>query len=108
MLILPDILALLVAAAGWYYMFYSRAAHKLGSIENAKLNLERIRLRRINGFIMMLFAIFFFAGLNTVDPKRHPAVFLLVWGCAFALLGTMVVLALVDVRLTARLRRRRD
>jgi drug/metabolite transporter (DMT)-like permease len=103
---IPDIFALLVAAAGWYYMFYSRAAHKLEGVENAELNLKRIRLRRIGGFVMMLFAVLFFAGFNTIDPKRHPALFLALWGVAFVLLGAMVVLALVDIRLTARLRRR--
>ena len=27
---LPGILSLLIAVAGWHYLFYSRAAHRLG------------------------------------------------------------------------------
>ena len=57
------ILALLVvAAAGWFYMFYSRAAHSLTGIENDEINLKRIRLRRVGGLVMFVLAIFFFAG----------------------------------------------
>jgi len=104
----PDLFSLLVAAAGWYYLFYSRAAHRLGNIENPLLNRQRIRLRRAGGFVMMLIAVLFFTGFNTVDADRHPVAFLVVWSTAFVMLLVMVGLALADIRLTARLRRRRE
>jgi UDP-N-acetylmuramyl pentapeptide phosphotransferase/UDP-N-acetylglucosamine-1-phosphate transferase len=104
---LTDCFSLLVAIAGWYYMFYSRAAEKLGAIEEQQINQKRSRLRRIGGFVMFLLAVFLFAGVHTVDEKSTPVGFLSVWLMVFLLLFLIVVLALVDVRLTARLRRRR-
>ena len=62
---------------------------------------------RIGGFAMFLLAVFLFAGFHTVDEKGSPLGFLLVWITVFILLFLIVVLAYVDVRLTARLRRRR-
>jgi peptidoglycan/LPS O-acetylase OafA/YrhL len=102
---LSAILALLVATAGWYYMFYSRAAQRLGGVEGAAANLQRVRLRRINGFVMFLLAICLFAGVWTYDSHKAPGPYLLVWVVAFVLLLVIVVLALLDLRLTAKLRR---
>jgi len=65
--------------AGWYYMFYSRAAHRLGAIENNAANLRRIRLRRVNGFIMFLLAVGLFAGVWSVDHLHTPGAFLIIW-----------------------------
>jgi len=101
------IFSLAVAAAGWYYMFYSRAADKLGAVEDQAINQKRSRLRRIGGFAMFLLAVFLFAGSHSVDEKTSPLAFLVIWITVFILLFVIVVLALVDVRLTARLRRRR-
>ena len=44
---LPAIFALLVAAAGWYYLFYSKAAIGLRGIEDDRQNRLRVRLRRL-------------------------------------------------------------
>ena len=41
---LGAIFSLLTAAAGWHYLFYSRAAHRLGVIEDAALNERRVML----------------------------------------------------------------
>ena len=60
-----SIFSLLVAAAGWYYMFYSRMAEKLAPIEEQQINRRRSRLRRIGGFFMFLLAVFLFAGFHT-------------------------------------------
>jgi hypothetical protein len=49
-------LCLMIAAAGWYYLFYSRAAHRLGAIEAADANRWRVLLRRCNGLLMMALA----------------------------------------------------
>ena len=105
---LPAIFALLAGAAGWYYLFYSKAAHSLRSIEGERVNNQRMRLRRINGLMMLLLAVAFFAGFRTVDEKRSPAAFLLVWLAALLLLAIVVVLAMVDLRLTMKLRNRRN
>ena len=104
---LPGIFSLLVGAAGWYYLFYSQAAQNLGGIEGHAASQRRGRLRRIGGFCMLLLAIGNYAGFYTFDPKRSPDAFLLTWITVFVLLFLIVLLALLDLRLTAKLRRNR-
>lgn len=99
--------SLLVAAAGWYYMFYSRAAERLSGLEEGPLNVRRQHLRQLNGLVMFLMAVGFFAGFHAVDPARQPRAFVLIWTIVFLLLMIIVLLALVDLRLTWRLRERR-
>jgi hypothetical protein len=101
---LPAVFALLVAAAGWYYLFYSPAAVRLGGIETDPANQKRIRLRRINGIVMMLLAVAFYAVGYTVS---EPQPFLLLLVSIILLLAVMMYLALADLRLTAKLRRNR-
>ena len=98
----PDIFALLVMTAGWYYMFYSPAASKLAGVENPRLNTFRIRLRRFNGLVMMLLAVAFYAANNTVtEPRSATFVFMSI----ILLMAAMMFLALIDLQLTRRLRR---
>ena len=104
---LPGIFSLLVGVAGWYYLFYSRAVEKLGGIETADVNRQRARLRRLGGFLMLLLAVGMYAGIYTIEAKRTPAVFLLIWIAVFILLLLIVLLAFLDVRLTGKLRRER-
>ena len=104
---LPAIFALLIAASGWYYLFYSQAAHRLAVVEDAPSNRRRCRLRRLNGFVMLLFSGFFYAGYYSIDEKRSVALFAGVWLMVVILLLLIVLFALLDVRLTARLHRRR-
>lgn len=101
---LPTILSLLIGAAGWYYLFYSRAAHQLRGMEHAAHNQRRIRLRRVGGFLMLLLAVAFFAGFETVNPRENPDAFVLVWVAVMVLLALIVVLALIDLRLTWHMR----
>lgn len=104
---LPGILALLVAAAGWYYLFYSSAARKLAGIEAPATNQLRIRLRRVCGAIMLLMAAAFYAGTVAFSHERvREAAWLYL--AMMILMGAMVVLGLVDLRLTNRLRRKND
>ncbi|WP_428937089.1 hypothetical protein [Fontivita pretiosa] len=104
--ILSGIFALLVAAAGWFYIFYSRAAANLAGIENPRTNRLRIALRRTGGAAMFLLAVAFYAFYVAIERRRvtWAAVLLL---SVLALLGAIVVLGLVDLRLTYQLRRRR-
>ncbi|MGH7215084.1 MAG: hypothetical protein ACREIT_10010 [Tepidisphaeraceae bacterium] len=102
------IFALLVAAAGWFYMFYSRAAVNLAGLEDQKLNRWRIRLRRVSGGAMFLLAIALFMGEYTFDAEERPQAFMLAWLAALLLLLMIVILALIDLRLTWRLRRRHE
>ena len=104
---LTSIFSLLVAAAGWYYMFYSRAALKLSAVEGEQRNRLRQRCRQANGFVMFLLAVALYAGFNTVDPQASAQAFLTVWLCVFVLLLVIVLLALVDLRMTWRLRHHR-
>jgi drug/metabolite transporter (DMT)-like permease len=111
MQVLSSVFSLLVAAAGWYYMFYSRAATRLSGIEDEATNRRRHRLRRVNGFVMFLLAIAFYAGFNTVgDPLTSRAAataFVIIWLSVFILLLVIVLLVMFDLRLTWRLRHRR-
>lgn len=102
-----SVFSLLVAAAGWYYMFYSRAATNLHGVEDERLNRRRQGLRRIGGFMMLLLAVAFYAGFNTVDADSSKEAFIAVWFSVFVLLLAIVLLAMVDLRLTWRLRRPR-
>jgi UDP-N-acetylmuramyl pentapeptide phosphotransferase/UDP-N-acetylglucosamine-1-phosphate transferase len=101
---LPAILALLTGVAGWFYLFYSRAAQGLSGIEQERWNRRRIGLRRIGGVVMLLLAVGFYLGFYGFEPERRPRTFLGVWLGVIVLLGVLVLLALIDVRLTLRIR----
>ena len=101
---IQTIFALTVAAAGWYYMFYSQAASRLAGVESEPVNRRRVRLRRLNGLMMFLLGIFFFAGFFAVDLDRPTVAFFVVWLIAMFLLLAIVVLAVIDVRLTLKLK----
>ena len=104
---LTTVFSLLVAAAGWYYMFYSRAATNLSGIEDDRANHRRQRLRQINGFVMLLLGVALFGGFHSVDSNTGPQAFILVWLAVILLLLTITLLALADLRLTVKLQRRR-
>jgi len=104
---LSTALALLIGIAGWYYLFYSRAAEKLAGVESQRLNRLRASLRRAGGLVLLLLAPTFFAGFNSVDYHDSPRAFLAIWVAVVALLGLNVLLAVVDVGLTWKLRRQR-
>ena len=103
----PAILSLLTGVAGWFYMFYSKAAQGLRGVEEQRLNNHRIRLRRIGGMVMLALAVLMYVGWYAVslDPPTLAAAW--VWLTVLVLLGTLSLLALVDMRLTFRLRHRR-
>ncbi len=104
---LAGILALLIGVAGWYYLFYSKAALRLSGLENPGINLRRRWLRRVNGFMMLLLAVLFYAGFYGVEDQQSPQAFVLVWIGVMALLFVIVFLAVADLRLTAKLRQKR-
>lgn len=105
--ILTTLFPLLVGVAGWFYMFYSRSAERLGGVEQACRNTLRVRLRRVGGFVMLLLAFGMYAGCRGVDATESPNTLIAVWiGVAF-LLVAVVVLAWVDARMTFSLRRER-
>jgi hypothetical protein len=104
---LSTILALMIGIAGWYYLFYSRAAEKLAGVEPHRLNRLRVWLRRAGGVVLLLLAPAFFAGFHSVDPAADPDAFVAIWVVVMTLLGLNVVLAMADVGLTWKLRRQR-
>ena len=106
MALVTGIFSLLVAAFGWYYMFYSRGATNLSGIERQENNRKRHRLRQAGGFVMLLLAIAMYAGFNSVDPQASPSAFVSIWLGVFVLLLVTVVLAMIDLRLTWKLRHR--
>lgn len=103
--LVQGLFALSIAATGWYYMFYSRAAHRLGAIENEAINRRRVRLRQVGGFFMLLLGVCFFAGFYTVDQERPTRGFFIIWTAVCLLVMIVLILGLADLRLTWRLRR---
>ena len=104
---LPAIFSLIVAAAGWFYMFYSHAAENLARHEGSSTNRLRIRLRRIGGLAMMLLALAFYLGSVAIEHEKMvtAAVMLLL---VFVFICAVVVLGMVDLNLTNKLRREQE
>jgi hypothetical protein len=105
--VFADIFALACGVAGWFYLFYSKAAVKLAALESATQNALRVRLRRICGALLFLLGIGFFAGFNTVDDRRNPAAYLAVWMGSMLLLLLILGLVAADIHLTRAIHRRR-
>lgn len=105
---LAGILALLIAIAGWFYLFYSKAAHKLTGLENAAINTRRIRLRRVAGVVLLLLASCFYAGFSRLDAPLSAGEFIAIWGAVLVLLLCVVVLGLIDLRYTIRFYNQRE
>jgi hypothetical protein len=103
---LPAIFSLLVGAAGWFYLFYSRAGAELATMEAVATNRLRVRLRRIGGFAMILLAVSFYVGMEALE-QRNPTTFVGFMIAVLLLLCAIIVLGLVDLHLTNRLRRYR-
>jgi len=99
------ILAFLTAAAGWFYLFYSKAAERLAGLEAEQINRKRGRLRRIGGAVMLLLGVGLYLGFRAADADNHPGTFVVFWLINMGLMTALVLLALIDVRLTARLRK---
>jgi hypothetical protein len=105
--LLAGIFALVIAAAGWFYLFYSKAAEGLQGFEDQSLNRKRIRLRRVGGFSMILLAMSMYVGVAALDWDDPTIWFALVWVLVMLLVFVITVLALIDLRLTKQLRERR-
>jgi hypothetical protein len=103
---LVDIFAVACGVAGWFYLFYSKAAGKLAIVESAAQNTTRVRLRRFCGAALILLGIGLYAGFNAVDDRRDPAIYLAVWMGSILLLLLIVVLVAADIHLTRVLRRK--
>jgi peptidoglycan/LPS O-acetylase OafA/YrhL len=100
------ILSLLVGIAGWYYLFYSKSAGRLVGVEESAANGRRQRLRRLNGGVMLALGGLFYFGFS-INPDAAPRPFVVVWSVVIVLVGIVLLLAVIDLRLTARIRRRR-
>jgi hypothetical protein len=108
--VLSAIVSLLIAAAGFHYLFFSIAALNLRGVEDLATNRRRVRLRRINGAAMLLLSALLFWGLWTFDEANiqdHPDRFVLIWIAILALLMIVLFLAIIDLRLTKKLKRTR-
>jgi len=106
MRLLTAILAVLTGMAGWFYLFFSGAAQRLGGIEQRRANRWRIRLRRTNGVMMILLAALLYGGTYAVDEQINPKTFIFIWMSVTLLLGMVLLLVLADVRLTIGLKKR--
>jgi hypothetical protein len=101
-----DILALACGVAGWFYLFYSKAAAKLAGIESARRNSLRVALRRVCGAALVVLGAAFYAGFN-IDEHRNPGAYLGVWSAALLLLLIIIILVAADLSFTFKLRRER-
>lgn len=101
---LPIIFCLIVATAGWYYMFYTHAADNLASVEASAVNRRRVRLRRVGGFAMILLALLFYYGVNALEYRNAAAAAWFLFA-VLALMMVIIALGLYDLRLTNRIRR---
>lgn len=99
--------ALLTGIAGWHYLFFSKAAARLAEVEDRALHRMRLWLRRAGGVTMLALALMLYAGAYVVDDKTQKQAFLVVWLGVVALLGLLILLALIDLRLTWKIRHRR-
>lgn len=106
--IASSLVCLMIGAAGWYYLFYSRAAHRLSVIEPSAPNRRRVLLRRTNGVVMILLAGLLYFATQALAPKREPGLSTAVLLAIVILLGLCVTLAWIDMRMTMDLRNRRD
>jgi uncharacterized protein YacL len=102
--VLPGMLALLIGVAGWFYLFYSRAASNLAGVEDQRLNLRRMSFRRFGAVVMLILAVLIAVGSYGYDLEKPTAGFFVLWMCVIALLMVVVILAFVDLRLTVKLR----
>ena len=100
---LPGIFAVVVAAAGWYYLFYSQAAIKLQGVEQSAQNRLRVRLRRVGGLVILLLAASFYAMFVMLRRERFAAAGALLL-LVMVLMGGIMVLGLIDLRFTHRMR----
>jgi hypothetical protein len=106
MLIARDIFALLVAAVGWHYLFFSGAASRLRGVEAGRSHRIRVLLRRCNGVMLLMLAVLFFVGSQPWLESRQVA-FMGVWLGVMTLLLLIVTGALIDIRLTLKLKSQR-
>jgi peptidoglycan/LPS O-acetylase OafA/YrhL len=107
MLWIAGIFSLQVAAAGWFYLFYSRAAEKLVGVEGARTNARRVRLRRVGGTAMILLGAAFYVACDAL-VRKDIALFSGLMLAVLALMAVTLVLGIVDLRLTRQLRKSQD
>ena len=94
-------------------MFYSRAAQKLSGIEGDAANRRRVTLRRINGFTMVALAVVLYIGISALartdasgQSQPNVKLFLVMMFALMVLIVILLVLGLLDLRLTHALRKR--
>lgn len=101
---LSAMVAVLAAASGWYYAFYSTAALNLATVEQAAANRRRVRLRRFNGVLMMLLGVSLYLMTSALDKRWPPTAAAGLLLAVLLLLLCVGVLAIIDLRLTTQLR----
>lgn len=81
------------------------AGHMQAMWEAARRGLEpesRVRIRTVNGFVMMVTTCLAAYGFGIVTPDR-AGMFVLAWTAVAGLIGIVVMLAVIDALNTARL-----
>jgi hypothetical protein len=104
--VFADIFAILCGVAGWFYLFYSKAASRLAGMETPSHLAMRIRLRRICGGALILLGTSVYAGSNAINDQTSPGLYLGTWMGVMLLLLIVVSLAAADLYLTRLLHRK--
>lgn len=102
--LLPGILAVFVATVGGYYLLVSPAGSELAEFEAQHLNRLRRKMRRGGGLAMLLLSAALFTLFAAAEREAFATMRWALVG-VMAVLFVLMVLALVDVRLTQKLRR---
>ena len=104
------LVSLPAALVGGWYLVNPNAAATLSAAEGPEANRTRVRLRRVNGLVMLLAGcVLYFAVSRTIalsDGGRAGLALPIAWIALVPLTVVMLVLAYLDMRLTRRLRRR--
>src|SRR5690606_35821847 len=89
------------ALLGAYYLVNASAVNWLGNLEGQGVNRIRVRLRRVNGVVLLLMSVALYLGVSRLLQIRQgePAgmVAPLAWIATLPLLLAMLVLAMLDV-----------
>lgn len=100
-----------VLAPGWIVLpmaallMFAVAGHTI-AISHSRQPASRKRIRQANGGLILVTIPLLATGLSLLDPARHAREWALVWMASVALLGFVIILALLDVANTVRLARR--
>jgi hypothetical protein len=98
------IFSLFVAASGWHYLFQARGPYATVEDPTYRYNIRRLHFRKLGGLLMLVLGSLIFAGFFAVDQSEPTSAFIAIWLSVMTLVLIVILLALVDLRLTLKMR----